>query len=253
MLAMPSASGSPAVTQTVILAAGFGSRLGSAESGVPKPLVQVAGVQLIAHALDHARHCGCDRAIVVIGHEWQRVRAAVEGLSSQLDVSFVVNPDVEAPNGVSLLRAAELVDSQFFLQMVDHLFCGAALSRLTAQPFGSGEAGRVLIDRRPGAEIDPSDATKVRIARDGRVTAIGKGIEPWDAIDAGCFVLTRAVFDALHQVGADEPLTVSAGMRQLVAARALGTADTGGIEWVDVDTPADHDVAERLLADAVRR
>jgi choline kinase len=251
MLAMPSVVGSPAVTQTVILAAGYGSRLGSAESGVPKPLMRVAGVPLIAHAFDHARRCGCDRAIVVIGHEGERVRAAVESMNPHLRVAFVINPDDAAPNGVSLLRAAELADSRFFLQMVDHLFCGDGLSRLMAQPFASGEAGRVLIDRQPGPEIDLADATKVRIAADGRVTAIGKGIEPWDAIDAGCFVLTRAVFDALDQVGADEPLTVSAGMRQLVAARALGVVDTGGIEWIDVDTPADHEVAERLLA--VRR
>jgi choline kinase len=80
-----------------------------------------------------------------------------------------------------------------------------------------------------------------------RVTSIGKNIEPWDAIDAGCFILTSAVFDALRRVPGDEPLTVSSGMRQLVARRSLGVARVDGVEWIDVDTPADRSIADRLL------
>jgi choline kinase len=57
-----------------------------------------------------------------------------------------------------------------------------------------------------------ADATKVRLAGD-RVTAIGKSVEPWDAIDAGCFVLTHGVFEALRAVPPGEPLTVSSAMR----------------------------------------
>ena len=44
-----------------------------------------------------------------------------------------------------------------------------------------------------------------------------------------------------------EPLTVSAGMRQLVSEGALGTADVDGIDWMDVDTPSDLAIAERLI------
>jgi choline kinase len=235
-----------AVAQTVVLAAGFGSRLGSAESGVPKPLIEVAGKPLVAHALEQALAAGCVRAVLVIGHEGGRVQEAVERLRSPLVITFVENRDVDAPNGVSLLRAEPVAEERFFLQMVDHVFCGAALRALTATPFADGEAGRVLIDREPGA-IDLADATKVRLSTDNRVTAIGKQIEPWDAVDAGGFVLTRAIFHALRQVARTEPLTVSAGMRQLVAANALGAAALT-LEWADVDTPADHALAERLLA-----
>ncbi len=241
------------VTQTVILAAGYGLRLGSVESGVPKPLMLVGGLPLIAHALEHARISGCTRAVIVIGHQGDRVQASVEEMSPDLDLCFVENPDVSAPNGLSLLAAESSVAKPFYLQMVDHIFAGVALPRLVAMPFSFGEAGRVLIDRTPGGEIDLADATKVRL--DGhQVTAIGKGIEHWNAIDAGCFVLTPAIFDALRRVPADEPLTVSSGMRQLVAAGSLGAAEVEGIEWIDVDTPADRSTAEHLLlASAIER
>jgi choline kinase len=235
------------VTQTVILAAGYGSRLGSAESGVPKPLMTVAGTPLIGHALEHARASGCGEAVVVVGYEAERVRSAVENLKpSGMEIRFVENHDITVPNGLSLLAAEPFADAEFYLQMVDHVFAGVALTKLTSRPFTVGEAGRVLVDATPG-DIDLDDATKVRL-RSGRVTAIGKRIEPWDAVDAGCFVLTPAVFDALRRVRSDEPLTVSSGMRLLAASGALGAADVDEVEWIDVDTPDDRAVAERLLS-----
>ena len=240
------------VTQTIILAAGYGSRLGSAESGVPKPLLTVGGVPLIAHALGHARASGCTRAVVVIGHQGDRVQAAVEALQPGLELTFIENPDVSTPNGRSLLVAEPATADCFYLQMVDHVFAGAALPRLSASPLAPGEAGRVLVDYQPGPEIDIADATRITAA-DGRVTAIGKGLESWDAIDAGCFVLTAAVFDALREVPAGEPLTVSAGMRRLAGAAALGVAAVDGIGWIDVDTPADRVAAERLLLASLAR
>jgi len=234
----------PAVTQTVILAAGSGSRLVSERGDVPKPLVTVAGVPLVAHALAHARASGCTEAVVVIGFDGDRVRAAVEQMAPDLYVRFITSPDHSAPNGVSLLAAEPLAAPMFFLQMVDHLFGDVALPRLVAAPM-NGEAARVLVDRAP-VDFDLADATRVRLAG-GRVTAIGKGIDPWDAIDAGCFVLTHAVFDALRAVPTAAARTVSSGMRHLAVRGLLHAVDVNGTGWVDVDTPADRSIAERLI------
>lgn len=235
-----------AVHQTIILAAGVGARLGSSEAGVPKPLMTVAGVPLIAHALAHADASGCREAIIVIGHEGARVREAVEAMAPALRVRFVANPDPTTPNGESLLVAAPHAADRFFLQMVDHLFAEPVLPRLASAALEPATAGRVLVDRAP-TNLDLSDATKVRLAGD-RVTAIGKGLEPWDAIDAGCFVLTPSVFSALKAVNGNEPRTVSSAMRQLVAAGALGVAEIAGVRWIDVDTPDDRAEAELLIA-----
>jgi choline kinase len=232
------------VAQTVILAAGSGSRLVSSRGDVPKPLVTVAGVPLVGHALTHARASGCTEAVVVIGFDGDRVRAAVEQMAPDLYVRFISSPDHSAPNGVSLLAAEPVAAPIFFLQMVDHLFGDVALPKLVAAPL-NGEAGRVLVDRAP-VDVDLADATRVRIAGP-RVTAIGKGIEPWDAIDAGCFVLTGGVFEALRAVPPGAAQTVSSGMRQLVAHGLLNAVDVEGTSWVDVDTPADRRIAERLI------
>ena len=234
------------VTQTVILAAGYGSRL-TGPGGLPKPLVSVASAPLIRHALEHARASGCHDAIVVIGHEGARVRAAIEAMATGLTVRFASVSDASEPNGVSLLAAQGLAAPRFFVQMVDHVFSTPTLLKLVDRPFSPGEVGRVLVDCLPGPDLDLEDATKVRLLGD-QVSAIDKGLEPWDAIDAGCFVLTRAVFDVLRAVSAHEPCTMSAGMRALAARDALGAVDLWDVEWVDVDTPADQEIAERVLA-----
>jgi choline kinase len=237
------------VRQTVILAAGAGTRLGQVGEGEPKPLVTVGGVPLIGHALRHAHASGCTEAIVVIGHEGGRVRAAVEAIDAidvPMAVRFIKNPDPDTPNGRSLLVAESSAAERFYLQMVDHLFTEPVLPLLSAMPFDVQTAGRVLVDRAP-VDLDISDATKVRLAGD-RVTAIGKSVEPWDAIDAGCFVLTHRVFAALRAVPPGELLTVSSAMRQLVARGTLAATELAGIGWVDVDTPADRDRAEQRMA-----
>ena len=240
-----SAFGAP-VTQTVILAAGYGSRL-TGLGGVPKPLIPVAGVPLIAHALTHARHSGCREAVVVVGHEAARVRSAIEQLDCGLSVRFVSVPDASEPNGASLLAAEPLAAPRFFLQMVDHVFSSPALPKLVALPFQPGEVGRVLVDCLPGVDFDLDDATKVGLDGD-RVATIGKGLAQWDAIDAGCFVLTAGVFEALRRVEERAARTVSSGMRDLAASGSLGAVDLWEVEWVDVDTPADQAAAERLLS-----
>jgi choline kinase len=251
---MPTMPTSP-VRQTVILAAGAGTRLGRAGGGEPKPLVTVGGLPLIGHALRHAHASGCTEAIVVIGHEGGRVRAAAEAINAidaigaidvPMAVRFISNPDPDTPNGRSLLVAEGYAAERFYLQMVDHLFTEPVLPLLSLVPFDGQTAGRVLVDRAP-VDLDMSDATKVRLAND-RVTAIGKSVDPWDAIDAGCFVLTHGVFEALRAVPPGELLTVSSAMRQLAARGALAATELAGIGWVDVDTPADRDRAEQRMA-----
>jgi choline kinase len=238
--------GAASVHQTIILAAGVGARLGRSGDGTPKPLMAVGGVPLISHALEHAVACGCRQAIIVIGHEGARVREAVEAMAPAIDVRFVTNPDPTTPNGASLLAAEPAATARFFLQMVDHLFAEPVLWRLAPAGLNGATVGRVLVDRAP-VNLDLSDATKVRLTGD-RVTAIGKGIRPWDAIDAGCFVLSRAIFEALRAVPSTESRTVSSAMRQLVERGALRATEMADVRWVDVDTPGDRAEAELVVS-----
>ncbi|HEY9383824.1 MAG TPA: NTP transferase domain-containing protein [Gemmatimonadales bacterium] len=228
--------------QTVILAAGNGQRLGPLGQGLPKPLLRVGGRPLIEHALDQAVAAGCEEAVIVLGHEAGQLQGQLARIATPLRIKLVLNPNYHLPNGMSLLAAEPYADERFFLQMADHVFSEPVLERLT-DPSQDG-AVRLLVDHSP-RDLDEADATKVRI-REGRVTAIGKEVAPYDAVDAGCFLLDRRVFQALHALSG-EAASVSAGMEQLAASRALAPIRLEGVVWVDVDTPADWDRAEALL------
>ncbi|MBK9692420.1 MAG: NTP transferase domain-containing protein [Gemmatimonadetes bacterium] len=93
--------------QTVILAAGNGSRLSASRGNLPKPLVRVAGQALIEHALDQAAAAGVEEAIIVTGNAADQMRAHLETVEvpAQADRGLQ-RPLSRAQRGVAARRRA---------------------------------------------------------------------------------------------------------------------------------------------------
>jgi choline kinase len=238
-------SGALDIRQTVILAAGSGSRLSLARGAVPKPLTRIGRKALIEYALGQAVDAGCREAIVVTGDGADQVRAHLEALELRLRVTLVHNDRFHEPNGVSLLAASPYVTGPFFLQMADHVFGQPVLGRLAERGAAAPECLRLLVDFQPEG-IDLEDATKVRVSG-GQITTIGKEVWTYDGVDTGCFLLDPRVFEALRRVRRFEPPSVTLGMRQLIAGKELAAVPLTGVKWIDVDTPDDHARAEQML------
>jgi choline kinase len=236
--------------QTVILAAGFGSRLSAERGDLPKPLVRVAGRTLLDHALGQAVAAGVEEAIVVTGNAGELIRRHLAAVDLPIRLTVVHNPRYHEPNGVSLLCAERFVSGAFYLQMADHVFAQPVLRLLDRADAPRSDGTRLLVDFHP-VNLDEDDATKVRVT-DGLVTALGKEVVPYDAVDTGCFRLDPRVFAALHDVAGTEPPSVTLGMRRLIGLGQLAAIPISGVRWTDVDTPADHARAEALL-DARRK
>jgi molybdenum cofactor cytidylyltransferase len=80
----------------VVLAAGTSSRFGAAN----KLLAEWAGEPLVRHAARTICRSTVDAVVLVVGHERERVRAAV----ADLDVAVVDNEDYEAGQATSVRR-----------------------------------------------------------------------------------------------------------------------------------------------------
>jgi 1L-myo-inositol 1-phosphate cytidylyltransferase / CDP-L-myo-inositol myo-inositolphosphotransferase len=220
----------------VVLAAGEGSRLGEPS----KPLATVAGATLLERTVGTLREIGIDRIIVVVGHAKEAVAEFVAARG--LEVELVENDDFSAGNGSSAFAGGRVAGERFLLMMVDHLVEPDALRRVLAC---EGEFA-VAVDTAP-VSCDVDEATKVRIG-DGAVVAVSRELGQFDAVDAGVFVCDRSVVEtAEHALAAGDGTWNAVKRRWIEEGRRLDAVDLTGAFWIDVDTPEDARLAERLL------
>ncbi len=232
----------------VILAAGFGSRLSEATgTSQLKPLLPIGGQPLILRTLRSLQLAGCARVVIVTGFRAQALQHAIESIyHGPLELVFVENRDYQLKNGVSLLRAGELLGGEFVLTMADHVF-GDEVMGLVRDVHPPQDGATLLVDRKLTRIFDMDDATKV-LANDQRIVAIGKELEHFNCVDTGVFVCTQGLLQALQAVYIRQgDVSLSEGVQALSYAGRMTVADIGAGFWQDVDTPAMMAHAESAL------
>lgn len=88
-------------TAVCVLAAGKGTRM---RSELPKVLHKVAGLPMLGHALNSAKGCQPSRAVIVTGHQSDRVADAANALSPG---SVCVKQEPQLGTGHAVLQAKE--------------------------------------------------------------------------------------------------------------------------------------------------
>ena len=243
-----SAAASVPVRDALVLAAGNGDRFhnGTRQSKLLQPLL---GQPLILRTLETAREAGISAIEVVLGYQADAVRAVIErSVLPGVSIHFSLNPEWRLENGVSVLAARKrLQDRRFALLMGDHLFEAPVLARLLGMTVASGES-LLAVDTRPADAAIAAEATKVRMTGT-RITAIGKDLTTYDALDTGLFVCAPSLFGALDASRAAGDTTLSGGIRQLAARGLMRGVDIGDASWYDIDTMADLETVEHLLAE----
>lgn len=220
----------------VILAAGMGSRL----DGGPKPLVRLAGLTLLERAVATLRQGGVGRIIVVVGHAGDEVRRYVE--RAGLDVEVVENPDFLLGNGSSAAVGGRAAGGRFLVVMADHVLEPAAVERVAR----SQAPYAIAVDRDVGL-CGTAEATKLAL-QEGRVVAVGRSLEEFQAVDAGVAVCDPEVVTVAERALAAGSGTWNDVKRYwLQEGRELAAVDVTGTFWCDVDTRADLRRAERRI------
>jgi choline kinase len=235
------------VRDAVVLAAGNGDRFqnGTRHSKLLQP---VLGRPLILRTLATAADAGITSFHIVVGYQADTVRDVIErGVPRGCTLHFTHNPDWHLENGVSVLTVRErLRERRFALLMGDHLFEARVLARLLAMKVDPKESV-LAIDAGPVHPDIAAEATKVRLNGE-RITAIGKDLNSYDALDTGLFVCAPTLFPALEIARLGGDTTLSGGIRQLAARGLMRGAEVGAATWCDIDTLEDLAAAEALLA-----
>jgi L-glutamine-phosphate cytidylyltransferase len=234
-------------TRALILAAGYGSRMGDLTADRPKAMLDVDGRSLIEHQLDALASYGVRDVTVVVGYQAQRMR---EHLGKR--VTFVENKRYRETNSVySLWLARDVLRRGAMVMNSDLLVSQELFGRLVMAPVEDA----VLVDRT--SEMDEEEM-KVKIWQ-GFAVDFGKDLPASDAHAENVGILKfgaeggrRLVehLDALIGGGLVNAWAPRA-FRALASAWPLRAIDTAGLPWTEIDFPEDLARAREVIAPAI--
>ena len=234
----------------IIIAAGRGSRLDSLHDNKPKTLLPFdEDRRIIDIILGSLRSAGIAEIVMVTGYQGDVLQDAVgDGRDRGMNITYVDNPDWQKPNGLSVLAASGAVgDRQFLLSMSDHLYEPEPVQQLMNYPLEMNSAV-VAIDRNLDGVHDIDDAMKLQTRRENSrdlVIAMDKSLREYDSVDCGLFKGTPELFRALEHAMAKGQMSLSNGCEELIASEAMYGCDITGEFWIDVDTPAALEFAQK--------
>lgn len=240
--------------KALIIAAGEGRRLKNLTKDDPKPLIQLLGLSLVERTILTTKQAGIDEFVIVIGRRGDRIKEKLgDGKRLGVEIDYVENKEWEKGNGISVLKAKELLNENFVLLMSDHIFDHRILKELIDC---NGKSSVVLVvDRR---EPLPGD-TKV-LEKEGRIADIGKNIEESNCIDTGIFSCSSRIFSYIEEAVKEGKTELADGVKKAVGNEDAEIFDITQIEsytskmrkeikpwWMDIDTKDDFKKAEQYL------
>lgn len=184
---------------SVVLAAGRGSRLGSLTEKTPKALVDVGEVPLLSHCFEDLVSAGVTRIIVVIGYLGDQIRDYYGEKFAGVPIEYRVQED-QLGLAHALLQAEDAVTDDFILLNGDHIFT-TDLGRMSERHKADNVDGTLLV-----YEVSPDaamNATICEITDNGTITDIvHQPVDPpkRSFAIAGCQTYTPAAFDASRLV-----------------------------------------------------
>ncbi len=226
------------VRTAVILCAGMGRRMGTLSDYTPKPLMKIAGREILYRIVKLLQNQGVESFIFVVNTKnRERIEEFVKNLG--LNYTLVINEHTERENGYSLYLAKDLIKGgKFVLVMGDHLYSEEFVRKAIE--------GEGLIVDELALYTDRSEATKV-LCEKGRVRDIGKNIERFNGYDTGFFVLRKDVFRVAERLVRErEKVTVS----DIAKEAKIRCTFVSGEFWTDVDTPEEIEMVKRELVRA---
>jgi bifunctional UDP-N-acetylglucosamine pyrophosphorylase/glucosamine-1-phosphate N-acetyltransferase len=209
--------------QTVVLAAGAGTRMRPLTDRRPKPTLPVADRTLVERVVDAATAAGATRIVVVVGYEGDAVRAALD----DRPVEFVTQERRRGTADAVRVARSALADAPFAVLNGDVLYDRPSLSRLY-------DAGPAV----GAARVDDPTQYGVLETEDGLVRGVVEkpADPPSDLVNAGAYVFPAAARDWLDVPESDR------GEYELtdVLARACEAVDVRAVavdRWLDVGRP----------------
>ena len=237
--------------RAVVLVGGFGTRLRPLTLSVPKPMLPIGHVPMIARLVERLGRGGVTEVVLALGFRPEPfIEAFPDGFCGDVALTYAVEPEpLDTAGAIKFAAEFAGIDDTFVVANGD-VMTDLDVSALVAahRSFGA-EATLHLI----GVE-DPSAFGVVDLAADGSVRAFvekpAPGTEPSNLINAGTYVFEPSVLD---RIPAATKVSVERDTFQRLVAdgRLYGVATDD--YWIDAGVPTLYRAANLDLLDGKRR
>ena len=240
--------------KVLIIAAGRGSRLNELTDDRPKALFPVLGRSLIERVILTSKQAGIKEFVFVVGYLGDKIKEALgNGERFGVRIDYVKNEEWQEGNGVSVLKARELLNDNFVLLMSDHIFDVRILEELVNHPI----KGSVMlaVDKK-----DPLPGDTKVLEKEGKIVAIGKEIDESNCLDTGIFLCSPKMFSYLEEEIKEDRTELANAIARAAKNEDAEIFDITSISpyissmrkeikafWMDIDTKEDIVKAEKIL------
>lgn len=224
--------------QAIVLAAGEGSRMRPLTSGRPKVMLPVAGRPFLEHIILRARGAGIDRFVLVVGFGQSAVRSHFkDGSHLGVRIEYAVQEE-QLGTGDALMAAEGQAEERFMVLNGDVLPEERSLQEMA----GYHSAVSAI-------EVEEPERYGVFLGEGGYMKrVVEKSPSPPSRMaNAGIYVLTGRIFDALRRVAVSErgEYELTDGLNLLARDEAIRIVQISG--WLEIGRPWDILAADESL------
>lgn len=223
--------------EAIVLAGGFGTRLRTLVSEVPKPLAPVAGRPFLEWILRRLEREGMRRVVLATGYMAEKVEQAFGRRFGALELIHSVETQPLGTGGAIALAAEHVGDRGVHVINGD-TYLDYALTKLEALALGHGGIGMALARVDDVYRYGAVGMEGVFVLRFHEKGATGPG---W--INAGCYYLSDEVLRALP--GGSYSFETDVLAPRAEARLVIGMTDTD--RFIDIGVPEDYLRAQLLF------
>jgi NDP-sugar pyrophosphorylase family protein len=228
--------------KAALIAAGLGERLRQGGYTQPKPLVPVAGKALVDYVLGAVVAAGIREVACIVNQESRGIEEHCRDHWPDVQFEFVRRTTPSSMESLFTLSPL-LSGARFALLTVDALFAPPVLRDFLAAADRHADAPGVLA---VNGFVDDEKPLWVRLADDGRITALGAAERDSGVVTAGFYVFDPIIFAEIEAARAARFTALREFLGHLVV-RGYALYGQRVPKTVDVDRPEDVRTAEAFV------
>uniref|UniRef100_K3WKV7 EamA domain-containing protein n=1 Tax=Globisporangium ultimum (strain ATCC 200006 / CBS 805.95 / DAOM BR144) TaxID=431595 RepID=K3WKV7_GLOUD len=209
--------------------------------GLPKCLIQLGSQTIIGHILTQLYAAGIERVVISVAAAGARIMAAVKQTPffTKMKIEFLnLGSEYRDGHARSILAARTMFPKgPFLIHTADHIFDKSIISKISNFQLNDAVACVLVETDIAGLTADlPPTAVRVQLGKE-TVTKIARDLLQFDGFDAGLFVSSVAIFDAMQDLAAKkEYFSLAEALNYFTKFNKLTYLPTAGETWFSIET-----------------